>query len=241
MSVKSLNGQIRQQAENSVDWRHNKRAKIAYEIFDALNVHEFDSSLAEPVIGFDDAGRVQSRWGRYTFDGDEVSLYSHFDIPIETAEHVGSLTIAVIHNMYHQHLETQGNSSWYHDKNWRAAMAAIGITCKANGDVESLDTAKINALPYGNNILAWAAGGIDNSTPSLTTSHAAQIAQTAPETGLPTITGTAVVAAPSAPKGKSKMKKWSCSCSPKPVNVRCAVQLNATCNVCGTYFVKQEV
>ena len=43
------------------------------------------------------------------------------------------------------------------------------------------------------------------------------------------------------PAGKKKqttrMKKWSCNC---PVNIRCAVQLDATCNICGHPFKKAE-
>lgn len=42
---------------------------------------------------------------------------------------------------------------------------------------------------------------------------------------------------PTKPKGPgSKMKKWSCGCT----NVRCAIELEATCIKCGNGFKKQE-
>ena len=38
------------------------------------------------------------------------------------------------------------------------------------------------------------------------------------------------------PKGDSKMKKWTCGCT----NVRCAVELAATCITCGNPFTRAE-
>jgi len=38
------------------------------------------------------------------------------------------------------------------------------------------------------------------------------------------------------PKQKTKMKKWSCGCT----NIRCAVDLDATCNKCGQKFELQD-
>jgi hypothetical protein len=38
------------------------------------------------------------------------------------------------------------------------------------------------------------------------------------------------------PRGQSKLKKWSCGCT----NVRCAVELNASCLKCGEMFARAE-
>lgn len=38
-------------------------------------------------------------------------------------------------------------------------------------------------------------------------------------------------------KAPTKMKKWTCGCG---TNVRCAVELAATCDYCGTPFVRQS-
>jgi hypothetical protein len=53
------------------------------------------------------------------------------------------------------------------------------------------------------------------------------------ETELPMPTMTALERVAAQP---TKLKKWSCSCTP-PVNVRCAVELRATCCVCNQAFV----
>jgi len=37
-------------------------------------------------------------------------------------------------------------------------------------------------------------------------------------------------------KAETKMKKWTCSC----MNIRCAVELDATCNLCKQIFEKEE-
>lgn len=37
-------------------------------------------------------------------------------------------------------------------------------------------------------------------------------------------------------KAETKMKKWTCGC----MNIRCAVELDATCNLCKQIFEKEE-
>ena len=46
-----------------------------------------------------------------------------------------------------------------------------------------------------------------------------------------------IVEAKKKTKSPTKMLKWTCECG---VNVRCAVELDATCNECGTDFVKDD-
>ena len=41
-------------------------------------------------------------------------------------------------------------------------------------------------------------------------------------------------------KQPTRMKLWECSCAPKPVKIRAAVELDITCNTCGEDFVLQE-
>lgn len=41
-------------------------------------------------------------------------------------------------------------------------------------------------------------------------------------------------------KQLTRLRLWECSCGPKPVKLRAAVEIDVTCNVCGSAFEKQE-
>lgn len=40
-------------------------------------------------------------------------------------------------------------------------------------------------------------------------------------------------------KQPTRMRLWECECEPKPVKIRAAIDIDATCNVCGADFVEQ--
>ncbi len=95
MSVTGLNEQVKEHAVRSGDWRHNLKAKQAYALFDKLNEVVFASALAQAVIGWDDSGRLKSRWGEYHFEGDGVSLFHHIDLRKDTEGL--DLVVALLH------------------------------------------------------------------------------------------------------------------------------------------------
>ena len=140
----SLNGMIREHAEQASDWRHNKAGRVAYTIVDAINKNLFKSELPEVVVGFDSTGRLRSLDGAYHWEGDNVSLYHHIDL----RDDLGKLqtVLALLHNMTHLRDETYGSkASGYHSQDFQKRMKTFGVVVDKSGHVTGFVAAKWEA------------------------------------------------------------------------------------------------
>ena len=116
----------------------------------------------------------------------------------------------LVHEMVHSYEYTYlgkdaRTKTWYHSKSFRNKMAEIGILT----DPKGCHTAVGDPFRF------------------LLKKHGVDVPHIREKGGL------YVLPPKVKPKGKSKLKKWSCGCT----NVRVAVQLKAVCLKCGNEFV----
>jgi hypothetical protein len=235
--LKSLNKQVQENQESNHEWRYNKQAMSANRVFATINTHLFEGKLPDPVIGFNASGRVHKD-GMYHWEGDGISLPHHIDLRQDLTEL--ETVVALIHNATHIASEVYHDSkSWYHPKAFRDCMRGFGIKTKTNGDSIGFYKAFGDTLEkIGRPDLATelfepddtegligdvVVGGDD--TPVVDVHVDPPLPPSTLEVVVPMPTKTA------APK-VNKQKKWTCGCT----NVRCAVELDATCNKCGNHF-----
>ena len=139
---RSINEQIREQAESTKDWRHQGEAVEAYALFDKVNACFFKSKLPQVVFGFDDSAKPE---GSYYFEGDSMSLTSHVDIPQDLGKKW--MIVAVIHNAVHTEQELFGSkASWYHKKKFRDKLEGFGIKADATGETKELLPSFVDTL-----------------------------------------------------------------------------------------------
>ena len=139
---RSINEQIREQAESTKDWRHQGEAVEAYALFDKVNACFFKSKLPQIVFGFDNSVKTE---GSYYFEGDSMSLTSHVDIPQDLGKKW--MIVAVIHNAVHTEQELFGSkASWYHKKKFRDKLEGFGIKADATGETKELLPSFVDTL-----------------------------------------------------------------------------------------------
>ena len=139
---RSINEQIREQAESTKDWRHQGEAVEAYALFDKVNACFFKSKLPQVVFGFDNNVKPE---GLYYFEGDSMSLTSHVDIPQDLGKKW--MIVAVIHNAVHTEQELFGSkASWYHKKKFRDKLEGFGIKADNSGETKELLPSFVDTL-----------------------------------------------------------------------------------------------
>jgi hypothetical protein len=238
--LKSLNKQVQENQESNHEWRYNKQAMSANRVFATINANLFGGKLPDPVIGFNNSGRLKKD-GAYHWEGDGISLPHHIDLRQDLTEL--ETVVAGIHNGTHMSMEIYHESQyWYHSKPFRDTMQKFGIKTDKNGNTIGFYKAFGDTLEkIGRPDLATelfepddtegligdvVVGGddtpvVDVHVNPLLTPSTLEVE----ELVVPMPTKTA------APK-VNKQKKWTCGC----INVRCAVELDATCNKCGNHF-----
>lgn len=227
-----LNEQIAEHARMAKNWRHQTKAERAYAIFGSINEKLFDGELPQPLIGFDDSGRLKKQ-GEYYYEGDALSLKLHFDMrkdlkPLDTV-------VALLHNCVHLQQETYGTKkSWFHTVAFRAQMASWGLECNKNGDV-----ARIRMAIFTNTLKLIGQGELVDEilegyeiAEAEVTEVEAEGEPVAKVVGAPEVVQ--FVASKKADNGaksqKSSLKRWSCGCT----NVWATVAtVDYTCNKCG--------
>ncbi len=230
-----LNEQIAEHARMAKGWRHQSKADNAYALFEHINTSLFDGMLPQPVIGFDDAGRLKKA-GNYSFEGDGIGLKHHFDLRKDLTQL--ELVIGLIHNSVHLKQETyEEKQTWYHTTEFRDAMAIFGLVCNDSGDVDTIILSK-----FEETLKMIGAGELTDELHTYEVSEATVVDDTpAVDESEVTITEgpkpTATVKAPkqNGNKGTSKMKKWSCACT----NIRAATLVTASCTECGEDFTQE--
>jgi hypothetical protein len=123
-----------------------------------------------------------------------------------------------------------------HGPAWKAAAERLGLRRPmAAGQRYSLS----QLAPRIRETVYRMADELDDGSPAFRTSG---LGVRIPGVPRPCSAGTGTRGGTSRGKGSgSRLRLWECGCTPKPVKVRAATDaLDATCNVCGTAFVKVE-
>ena len=229
MVTGGINKAIKENARVTANWKYREQADYAYTIYESVNEMLYNSMLPDVVIGFDNRLKKQ---GEYYFEGDNISLKHHFDIRDDLTKL--ETIIAVLHNTVHCNQDVyKAKGQWYHTQTFKEEIKQWGIEVDKAGDAVYLDINvfndtldKIGQSTLRSDVLDFEP--IEAKNLSLNSST-------------PQSTITKVKAPSSKVKAtpKSKQKKWSCSCNP-PINVRCAVNLQAYCTVCNDDFELQD-
>ena len=224
--IGGINKAIKEHARASADWKHQSKADKAYALFEVINEQLFSSDLPEVVIGF--ADRLKKS-GEYYFEGDNISINRHFDIRTDLSGL--ELFIAVLHNAVHVQQDVyKPKGQWYHGKPFTDAMAQYGIEVNDLGNTTGLDPDVLDPVLGRLGLTHLQADLLDFDATEAEVS-------TSPDTG-EVLTKAKIESGNlffSKPKGKSKMKKWSCGCT----NVRVATNLTAYCTTCDADFEEQ--
>lgn len=221
--VGGINKQIKDHARASNEWKYQSKADKAYSVFETINERLFDKDLPDVIIGFDT--RLKKA-GEYYDEGDSISLKYHFDMHPDLTDF--ETVLACLHNAVHAHINThQLKGKWYHSKLFRTEIAEWGIECNDQGHAIALDPdlitetlTKISQEHLVAEVLDF--DPVEDVLPLQDDDPLAVLEPKKPQKVKVEFT---------AKVGGSKMKKWSCACNP-PINVRCAVNLNAQCNNC---------
>ena len=237
--MKSLNKQVQENQESNHEWRYNKQAMSANRVFATINANLFGGKLPDPVIGFNNSGRLKKD-GAYHWEGDGISLPHHIDLRQDLTEL--ETVVAGIHNGTHMSMEIYHESQyWYHSKPFLDTMQKFGIKTDKNGKTIGFYKAFGDTLEkIGRPDLAT-----ELFEPDDTEGLIGDVVVGGDDTPVvdvhvaPPSTLEVVVPMPTkkaAPK-VNKQKKWTCGC-PNPPSIRCAVDISGQypCNKCGGYL-----
>jgi len=163
-----------------------------------------DQSVQAPAISYKKTNLIT--FGRHIIGNNQFGLKQNFS-RVHLSRSFWEILVIIVHEMTHawQALYGKPSSSWYHNKEFCCKMLEFGIACNKAG------------CNYG----------VKDLFVSLIKKHGIVFNHPINPEGLikiPSITK---------PKGKSKLKKWSCGCT----NVRVAVKdFQAKCIRCGNDF-----
>jgi len=130
----TINKLIQNNQEASTSWRYHGQARSANRVFATINANLFKGELPEPVIGFNNSGRLKKD-GAYHWEGDGISLPHHIDLRQDLSDI--ETVVALIHNATHMSMEIYHESQyWYHSKEFRDTMKKFGISTLDNGDTK---------------------------------------------------------------------------------------------------------
>jgi hypothetical protein len=212
--------------------------------FDHFNVKLFDGKLNRPAITIQrDAGTygwcsIYEVWGNGSGrDGmRELNLTANY-LRRHALDRWGTLIHEMVHlsNLQNGVLDCNP-SNQYHNKKFKTLAESVGLVVTKEGHRGWCRTRVATSHLDGINPVAEEAISSLNLNPQVTesdftfqrgeyipTSDGGTIGPIGPRGGIAPRTG----------KGSgSKLKKWYCGCT----NVRCAVDLVATCNGCGNLF-----
>lgn len=217
----AVNTAIKENELKADDWALRDLAEKLYSWVDLFNLDFFkDKPAPLPVLTFERA-RVNNlgsyRIGRNDWGvKQQINLNSaYLDLPLWHI--LATLLHEQTHSYEHTYFpENERTKTWYHTKSFRRKMAEFGILCNEKGVHEGI-----------------IAGGmfytyLKNRNVSLEGLPEISKQQEDSKTIIPIEPKKKI-------KGKSKLLKWSCSCT----NIRAAVKVNATCNKCGNNFELQ--
>jgi hypothetical protein len=188
-------------------WRLNELAWELYWWVDFFNITFFKKQpVPVPVISFEKT-RV-TNLGHYMAGRNAFGIKDSINLNrVHLNRPLWDILTTLLHAMTHCWQEMYGkpSNSWFHNKQFQTKMLEFGIICNGKGCHLGAGDPFVSLLKKH--------GVVSNHTP-----EAGGIIKIPPN---------------SKPKGKSKLKKWSCGCT----NIRVAIQdLEAKCLKCGNRF-----
>jgi len=213
----NINLAIMENEVDNSDWEMNTLASELYWWVDFFNAVFFRDELAPiPALTFEKTRVNNLGYYRIGFNDfavrDQINL-NRLYINRPMFETLQTLVHEMVHSWEHIYVpEDKRTKSWYHTKAFRTKLALIGILTNEKG----CHIAVGDPFRY------------------LLRQHGVE-----PEEGTGTEDGNGLIVIPPKvkPKGKSKLKKWSCGCT----NVRVAIQdFQAKCLKCGNEFELED-
>jgi hypothetical protein len=206
-----INTDIRDNELATCDWALNPLAWELYWFVDLFNIAFFKGEpVPTPVLTFE-RSRVNSL-GYYRIGFNDFAVKNqinlnriYLDRPLY--ETLQTLVHEMVHSWEHIYVpEEKRTKNWYHTKAFRTKLAGIGILTDEKG----------------------CHLGIGDPFAHLLRQHAVSL-----NGEKRNLKGLILIPPTKKPKGKSKLKKWSCGCQ----NVRVGKsEFYATCNLCGNRF-----
>lgn len=213
--MESVGMQIRRHARSNKDYKSRDKIDSAYNFFESINEHLFNSELPDVVVGIDT--ELKLKMGMYFYEADAVGVKYHCNMNPNLTEF--DMFLCILHNSVHAQSEVyKKKGTWYHTKEFVEALQQWGIQTDDNGEVSSLNPevmeevlkriGRIDLLPELMDYICY------TPIPEPKVDHTEK------------------------PKKKNVSKKYVCSCK---IIVRCNVELFATCDICTEQFHLETV
>jgi len=219
--TEKINIEIMENELAAVDWSLNPLAWELYWFVDLFQIIFFkDTPIPVPALTFEKA-RVTTL-GHYRIGRNDWAVREQINLNrLHLNRPLWDILATLLHEMTHSFEyvyldEKQRTKTWYHSKAFREKMLEFGIVCDEKGCHQGL-------LAKGKfvHILQQHAVSFDGI----------------PDYGLAGMSEVFPINPKKKPKGKSKLKKWTCGCT----NIRVAISdLEARCLKCGNDFQLDE-
>ena len=207
MKDESINLAIRENEKNAPDWELSDLADRLYWWVDYFNFTFFkDQPVPVPVISFERTN--VNNLGHYVIGRNAIGVKENININnVHLKRPLWEILATLLHELTHSWQASYGRPSnnWYHNNEFRSKMREFGIFTNKKGC----------HIKVGDPFVAVLKGqgiefvDVDQSD------------------------GIIILPPTVKPKGKSKLKKWSCGCT----NIRVAVKdFEAKCLRCGNLF-----
>lgn len=202
-----INVAIRENEKMVTDWPLSDLAKELYLWTDIFNITFFkEHPVPVPAISFEKS-KVGSL-GHYVIGRNGFGVRENININrVHLDRPMWDILATLLHEMVHSWQGTYGNlsNSWFHNREFRLKMAELGI----------LVTEKGCHVAVGDPFV------------SLLREHGVKVSGEQSPDGM-------IKFPPKVkPKGKSKLKKWTCGCQIVRVG---KATFEATCDICGSKF-----
>ena len=207
MKDESINLAIRENEKNTRDWDLSGLAKKLYWWVDFFNLEFFnDQPVPVPVISFESTN--VNNLGHYVIGRNAIGVKENINInSVHLKRPLWEILATLLHELTHSWQASYGSPSnnWYHNNEFRSQMRKFGIFSDKKGCHIKIGDPFVTLLKDR----GVAFEDVDHSD------------------------GTIILPPAAKPKGRSKLKKWTCGCT----NVRVAVQhFQAVCLRCGKEF-----
>lgn len=202
-----INIAIRENEKTVTDWDLSELAKVLYQWTDIFNVTFFkDEPVGVPVISFEKT--KTGNLGHYVIGRNAFGVRENININrVHLDRTLWEILATLVHEMCHSWQAAYGSpsNSWFHNREFREKMLVIGISVNEKG----------------------CQLGIQEPFVSLLKQHGIEV------TGDQNPEGLIQITPKERPRGRSKLKKWTCGCQIVRVG---KAGFKATCDICGSQF-----
>ena len=202
-----INIAIMENEKDAHDWALNDLASELYWFVDFFNIAFFKGQpVPVPAISFERTNI--NNLGHYVLGRNSLGLLENININrVHLNRPLYDILATLIHEMCHAWQKIYGtpSKSWFHNKEFQFKMLELGIICDNKGCHLGLGDPFVFMLKK----------------------HSISF------TNMFDLDGFIKIPPKAKPKGKSKLKKWTCGCT----NIRVAISdLEAKCLKCGNMF-----